>query len=100
MASSGPVEILPAHWESFAQIVESVGLDRRKPASRVRRVAGATARKVSVMEFRFDHVGFLTPDVDYSFGVYRALGCDLTERTYRRGCARRGLRRRGNRCPA
>ncbi|MXW95924.1 MAG: hypothetical protein F4110_09400 [Acidimicrobiaceae bacterium] len=37
------------------------------------------------MEFRFDHVGFLTPDVDYSFGVYRALGCRLTERTYRRG---------------
>ena len=38
------------------------------------------------MDFRFDHVGFLTPDVDYSFGVYRALGCQLTERTYRRGC--------------
>ena len=37
------------------------------------------------MDFRFDHVGFLTPDVDYSFGVYRALGCELTERTYRRG---------------
>ena len=37
------------------------------------------------MEFRFDHVGFLTPDVDYSFGVYRALGCRLTERAYRRG---------------
>ena len=27
MASTEPVEILPAHWESFAQIVESVGLD-------------------------------------------------------------------------
>ena len=27
MASSDPVEILPAHWESFVQIVESVGLD-------------------------------------------------------------------------
>ena len=38
------------------------------------------------MDFRFDHVGFLTPDVDYSLGVYRALGCELTERTYRRGC--------------
>lgn len=38
------------------------------------------------MDFRFDHVGFLTSDVDYSFGVYRALGCELTERTYRRGC--------------
>ncbi|MXW97839.1 MAG: hypothetical protein F4Y05_02275 [Acidimicrobiaceae bacterium] len=38
------------------------------------------------MEFRFDHIGFLTPDVDYSFGVYRVLGCELTERTYRRGC--------------
>ena len=37
------------------------------------------------MDFRFDHVGFLTPDVDYSFGVYRALGCELTERAYRRG---------------
>lgn len=37
------------------------------------------------MDFRFDHVGFLTFDVDYSFGVYRALGCELTERTYRRG---------------
>ena len=24
------------------------------------------------MEFRFDHVGFLTPDVDYSFAVYWA----------------------------
>ena len=36
--------------------------------------------------FRFDHVGFLTADVDYSFGVYRALGCEVTERTYRRGC--------------
>ena len=36
-------------------------------------------------DFRFDHVGFLTSDVDYSFGVYRALGCDLTERTFRRG---------------
>ncbi len=37
------------------------------------------------MDFRFDHVGFLTADVDYSFGVYRALGCELTERAYRRG---------------
>ena len=37
------------------------------------------------MGFRFDHVGFLTPDTDYSFGVYRALGCELTERSYRRG---------------
>ncbi len=37
------------------------------------------------MEFRFDHVGFLAPDVDYSSGVYRALGCELTERAYRRG---------------
>ena len=27
MASTEPVEILPAHWESFLQIVESVGLD-------------------------------------------------------------------------
>ena len=27
MDSDGPVEILPAHWESFVQIVESVGLD-------------------------------------------------------------------------
>lgn len=38
-----------------------------------------------VVDFRFDHVGFLAPDVDYSFGVYRALGCEVTERTYRRG---------------
>ena len=37
------------------------------------------------MAFRFDHVGFLAPDVDYGFGVYRALGCELTERVYRRG---------------
>ncbi|MYA14059.1 MAG: Ldh family oxidoreductase, partial [Acidimicrobiaceae bacterium] len=27
MDSDGPVEILPAHWESFVQIVESVDLD-------------------------------------------------------------------------
>ena len=27
MASGGPVRILPAHWESFVQIVNSVGLD-------------------------------------------------------------------------
>ena len=38
------------------------------------------------MDFRFDHVGLLTPDVDFAFGVYRALGCELTERAYRRGC--------------
>ena len=37
------------------------------------------------MDFRFDHVGFLTPDVDFSFGVYRALGCELTERAFRKG---------------
>ena len=38
-----------------------------------------------MMDFRFDHIGFLTADVDYAFSVYRALGCDLTERAYRRG---------------
>lgn len=38
------------------------------------------------MDSRFAHVGFLTPDVDYSLGVYRALGCQSTERTCRRGC--------------
>ena len=38
-----------------------------------------------MVDFRFDHVGFLTPDTDYSFGVYRALGCELTERSYRLG---------------
>ena len=35
--------------------------------------------------YRFDHVGLLTHDVDYAFGVYRALGCELTERAFRRG---------------
>ena len=47
--------------------------------------AGRKPLGSSAMEFRFDHVGFLTPDVDYSLGVYRALGCELTERTCRRG---------------
>ncbi len=34
--------------------------------------------------FRFDHVGLLTADVDYAWSAYRALGCELTERSYRR----------------
>ncbi len=35
--------------------------------------------------FRFDHVGLLTADVDYASALYQALGCELTERSYRRG---------------
>lgn len=35
--------------------------------------------------FRFDHVGFLTPDMDHALATYRALGCRLEERHYRRG---------------
>lgn len=36
-------------------------------------------------QFRFDHVGFLTPDMEYALATYRALGVDLMERNYRRG---------------
>lgn len=35
--------------------------------------------------FRFDHVGFITPDTDVALATYRALGADVMERTYRRG---------------
>ncbi len=35
--------------------------------------------------YRFDHVGLSTPNVDYAVAVYRALGFELTERSYRRG---------------
>ena len=35
--------------------------------------------------YRFDHVGFITNDMDHSLAVYRALGCELMERNYRRG---------------
>lgn len=34
--------------------------------------------------YRFDHVGFITPDMDAALTTYRALGCDLMERNYRR----------------
>ena len=37
------------------------------------------------MSFRFDHVGLLTENVDHSLAVYRALGCRVMERSYRRG---------------
>lgn len=35
--------------------------------------------------FRFDHVGLLTSDVDYAAACYRALGCEVTERSRRQG---------------
>lgn len=35
--------------------------------------------------FRFDHVGLLTSDVDYAAACYRALGCEVMERSRRRG---------------
>lgn len=35
--------------------------------------------------YRFDHVGFLTPDMDVALSTYRALGCELQERMYRKG---------------
>ena len=35
-------------------------------------------------KFRFDHVGFITPDMDHALATYRALGCQLEERHYRR----------------
>lgn len=38
-----------------------------------------------VTGFRFDHVGLLTSDVDYAAACYRALGCEVTERSRRRG---------------
>ncbi len=34
--------------------------------------------------YRFDHVGFLTPDMDHALATYRALGCALQERHFRR----------------
>ena len=37
------------------------------------------------MTFRFDHVGLLTENVDHALAVYRALGCQIMERNYRRG---------------
>lgn len=36
-------------------------------------------------KYRFDHVGFLTPDMDYALAVYRALGCKTMERNHRDG---------------
>lgn len=38
-----------------------------------------------VTGFRFDHVGLLTSDVDYAAACYRALGCEVMERSRRRG---------------
>ncbi len=35
--------------------------------------------------FRFDHIGLLTSDVDYAAACYRALGCEVMERSRRRG---------------
>ena len=35
--------------------------------------------------FRFDHVGFLTPEMDIALATYRALGVEVMERNYRRG---------------
>lgn len=34
--------------------------------------------------YRFDHVGFLTPDMEHALATYRALGCELQERHFRR----------------
>ncbi|HAT17168.1 MAG TPA: hypothetical protein DCS76_05210 [Gemmatimonadetes bacterium] len=35
--------------------------------------------------YRFDHVGFITEDMDHSLAAYRALGVEVMERNYRRG---------------
>ena len=35
-------------------------------------------------QFRFDHVGFITPDMDRALSTYRAIGCQLEERHSRR----------------
>lgn len=35
--------------------------------------------------FRFDHVGIITPDLDHALATYRALGCQVEERHFRRG---------------
>lgn len=35
--------------------------------------------------FRFDHVGLLTPDTDHALTTYKALGCEVLERKYRKG---------------
>jgi catechol 2,3-dioxygenase-like lactoylglutathione lyase family enzyme len=39
----------------------------------------------SMPRYRFDHVGFLTPDMDHALATFRALGCDVMERIQRRG---------------
>jgi len=36
-------------------------------------------------QYRFDHVGFLTEDMDYALAAYRALGCEPMERNQRKG---------------
>jgi catechol 2,3-dioxygenase-like lactoylglutathione lyase family enzyme len=35
--------------------------------------------------FRFDHVGFITDDMDHAVATYRALGCKTMERNHRDG---------------
>jgi catechol 2,3-dioxygenase-like lactoylglutathione lyase family enzyme len=39
----------------------------------------------SVQSYRFDHVGFITSNVDYLMAGYAALGCQTMERSYRKG---------------
>lgn len=38
----------------------------------------------STNRFRFDHVGFITPEMDVALATYRALGVEVMERNYRR----------------
>ena len=41
--------------------------------------------KATMTQYRFDHVGFITSDMDVALATYRALGVDVMERNYRRG---------------